>query len=144
MTDAYLVDTGVFARWSLEEVGYEHALEIQQAFLAGEVTLETVDTVRVELAHVLRKKGLLDGRLDREEYLTAVRAIDDLGVIVHLTDVNALERAAGLVADRMLGVFDAIVVDRALQRGIPLLTSDAHLCRAVGGLVSTELLHGIA
>lgn len=141
--DTYLVDTGVFARWSLEQVGFQHALEVQSAFLGGEVALETVDMVRIELANVLRKKGLLEKHLDRDEYLTAVRAIDDLGITVHSTDVDALERAAALAADRMLRLFDALVVDRALERGLTLLTSDARLCRSVDRYLSTELLRGI-
>lgn len=141
--DTYLVDAGVFVRWSLEQVGFEHVLEVQQAFLDGGVALETVDMVRIELAHVLRTKGLLEKHLDRDEYLTAVRAIDDLGITVHTTDVDALERAAALAAERMLRIFDALVVDRALERGITLLTSDAKLCRAVDGFLSTELLRGI-
>lgn len=99
--EAYLVDTAVFVRWVLEQVGFQHALEIQEAFLAGQVVLETVDIVRIELAHVLRKKGLLERRLGRAEYLTAVRTIDDLGIVVHVTDVDALERAADRCRDRV-------------------------------------------
>jgi hypothetical protein len=47
----------------------------------GTTRLETVDFARVEVAEVLRKKGLAAGRLDRMEFLTAVRVIDDLGVV---------------------------------------------------------------
>ena len=106
--------------------------------------LEAPDLARVELAHALRNKGLRPGLLTRGQYLTAVRAVDDLAVLVHGTDADALERAGALAADRDLRFFDALVVDRALQRGLVLLTSDARLVRAVEGLVSTELLRGIA
>ncbi|SEG73869.1 hypothetical protein SAMN04489712_110164 [Thermomonospora echinospora] len=50
MADAYLVDTGVFLRWFVDQEGFEHAREIQQAFLDGTVLLETVDFARVEVA----------------------------------------------------------------------------------------------
>jgi predicted nucleic acid-binding protein len=40
-------------------------------------------------------------------------------------------------------VTDGVFVDRALATGLPLLTSDARLCRAVDGLLSTELLRGV-
>ncbi|MGV9379105.1 hypothetical protein ACWDRB_25030 [Nonomuraea sp. NPDC003707] len=43
MADAYLVDTGVFLRWFVDQPGYEHAREIQDAFLRGQVALETAD-----------------------------------------------------------------------------------------------------
>lgn len=140
--DRYVVDTGVFVRWFLRQVGSEHAREVRAAFLSGEVGLETVDSVRVELAHVLRTQGLLTGQLDRTTYLIDVRALDDLGVVMHGIDVDALEAAAALAADRNLRLFDALVVRQALAADLPLLTSDAKLVRAVGGLLSTELLRG--
>lgn len=43
MADAYLVDTGVFLRWLVDQDGFEHAHEIQEAFIHGAVGLETVD-----------------------------------------------------------------------------------------------------
>ena len=143
MVDAYVVDTGVFLRWFVKQVGWEHAREVRADFLAGKLALETADSVRGELTHVLRTKGLLTGRLNQAQYLVAVRAVDDLGVAIHATDVDSLEQAAALAADHNLRVFDALMVHRSLERGLPLLTSDARLCRAVDGLVSTELLRGV-
>jgi predicted nucleic acid-binding protein len=144
VADAYVVDTSVFVRWYVEQVGFEHALEVQQQFLSGAVALETVDFVRVEVAEVLRRKGLVQGLLDRDSYLGAVRDIDELDVVIHETDMDALTRAAALAAKRSLRVYDALLVDRAIDRGLPLLTADARLCRAVEAVVSTELLTGIA
>ncbi len=143
MAETYVVDTSVFLRWFIPQVGGEHAREVRAAFLAGTVALETADSARIELGHVLRPKGLLQGRLTREQYLAAVRAVDDLGVLVHTTGVDALERSAALAADRNLRLFDAIIVDRALERDLPLLTSDAKLCRAIDRLLSTELFRGV-
>ncbi len=143
MHDAYLTDAGVFLRWFLKQVGWEHAREVRKAFLDGAVRLETPDSVRIDVAHALRTKGLLPGHLTRDQYLTAIRAIDDLGVLVHGSDADTVERAGALAGDRNLRFFDALVVDRALQRGLVVLTSDAKLVRAVEGLVSTELLRGV-
>lgn len=142
MSESYLVDSGVFIRWYVDQVGHEHARDVQADYLAGAVSLETVDLVRFEVADVLRRKGLLPGRLVESDYIAAVRAIDDLGIGVHVTDVDALERSATLAARRMLAFNDAVLVDRALETGRTLLTSDAGLCRAVDGLLSTELLRG--
>lgn len=139
----YVVDTGVFLRWFVKQAGWEHAREVRAAFLAGSVALETADSVRAELANVLRTKGLLRGRIDRAQFLGAVRAVDDLGVAIHPTDADNLEQAAALAADHGIRVFDAMMVHRSLARGLPLLTTDAKLCRDVEGLVSTELLRGV-
>lgn len=143
MADAYVVDSGVFVRWYIKQSGYEHALEVQAAFLSGEVALQTVDLVRFEVGNVLRKEGLLRGRIARDQYIEAVRAIDDFDILVHVTDVDALERAGRLAADRMLSFYDALVVERAQQQSLPLLTADAKLVRAAAGMVSTELLRGV-
>ena len=144
MPDAYVVDSGVFVRWFVPQVGYQHALEVQEALLRDAVRLETVDLARFEVADVLRRKGLLRGVLDRDQYTTAVRVIDDLGVTVYPTDVDAVVRAADLAARRAIRFYDAVFVDLALEQQLPLLTADAKLCRAVDGLLSTELLRGVA
>jgi predicted nucleic acid-binding protein len=141
--EAYVVDTGVFVRWYIEQIGFEHALEVQENFMGGKIVLETVDSVRFELGHLLRTKGLLPKLIERDEYLAAVRSLDDLGILIHTTDANALERAASLAATRNLRFFDAIVVDLSLERGLPLLTTDKKLCTAVSGYCRTELLRGI-
>lgn len=142
--DEVVVDTGVFVRWFVEQPGWMHAREVRDSFLDGASGLVTVDFVRVETANVLRKVGLLTGALDGDDYAASARTIDDLGVVVHTTDVDRLERAARLATDRMLSVYDAVLVVLALELGLPLLTSDAKLCRAVEGLLSTVLLRGSA
>ncbi|MET9339394.1 type II toxin-antitoxin system VapC family toxin [Nonomuraea sp. NPDC003804] len=143
MTDAYVVDTGVFLRWFVDQPGFEHAREIQEAFLHDQVGLETADFARIEVAGVLRKKGLLAGRLTAEEFVAAVRVIDEFGVRVHQVDADRLERAATLAVRLTLRMYDAIFAQLALDRAIPLLTTDAKLCHAVEGVVKTELLRGV-
>lgn len=143
MSDGYVVDSGVFARWFLPQVGWEHARRVRDDFLSEAVDLETPDLARIEVANVLRKAGLLRGILDADTFAAASRTIDDLDIAVQATDVLALERAVRLSAGRMVSVYDAVFVDLALQRGLPLLTADAKLARAVAGLLSTELLDGI-
>lgn len=143
MADCFVVDTSVFLRWHVRQIGYEHAREVRQDFLSGAVELETVDSMRFELGHVLRNKGLLKGRLTAVQYQAAVRSIDDLGVRIHTTDADALERAGVLATRYTLRFFDAVFVDRALQRGMPLLTSDRHLVNAIGTVAPIEILRGI-
>ena len=81
--------------------------------------------------------------MDCKEYVAATRAIDDLGVTVQITDVDALNSAAELAWRRNLRFFDAVLVNRAMERGIPLLTSDRKLATAVGTLAPIELLRGV-
>ncbi len=142
-SDAFVVDTSVFARWFLDQVGAEHAREVRAGFFAGDVRLETVDCVRFELGHVLRTRGLLKGRLSADEYLAAVRSIDDLGITIHPTDADVLERAGALAVRCMLRFFDAVLVEHALRAGLPLLSSDRKLAGAVDGVVRVQILRGV-
>lgn len=143
VADAYLVDTGVFVRWFVDQAGFEHARELQRSLVEGAVTVATCDFARVEVAGVLRKKGLLAKRLTPAQFIAGVRVIDDIGVTVHETTADRLERAAELAATRMLGLYDALFVGLAQEFDLPILTSDARLVRAVGKTARVELLRGV-
>lgn len=138
----YVADANVFFRWYVDQVGFEHAREIRDDFLAGAIHLRTVDSVRIEFAHILHVKGVRKGRLSAADYTTLVR-LDDLGVEVQMSGVDAIERAAALALRLNLRFFDALVSDLALQSGLPLLTSDKALANALGGLARVELLRGV-
>lgn len=144
MDDAYVVDTSVYVRWFIDQVGFEHAREVRDAFLAGDVELISPDLARVEMANVLRKRGLLENHLARDEYLAAVRTLDDLGVELVVQDVDGIERAGHLAADHMVNVYDATFVELAVQRGLPLLTGDARSSRGVANVVDIQVLRGLA
>jgi predicted nucleic acid-binding protein len=70
--------------------------------------------------------------------------VDDLDVVIHRTDADALERAAVLACQRSLRFFDALFAECAIQRELTLITADAKFCKAVNGLLFTELLRGIS
>lgn len=132
----------MFLRWFVPQAGHEHAKEALDAVVDGTCRLATPDSVRIEFAHVLRIKGLLQGIFTRDEYVTAVHTLDDLGVEVVSTGVDAVERAAALAADRSLRFFVAVIVELALRMGLPVLSTDGKLQRAMGGDVEVELLRG--
>lgn len=140
---SYVVDTSVFLRWWVEQVGWQHAQRVRDQFLAGEIVLITPEFTRIELAEVLRKKALLDGILNEAEYLDAVASLDVLGVDLVQLDLDGLLRAAALGARRNLRLFDALGASLALDRGLPLLTGDARCARALAGVVEVEVLEGI-
>ncbi len=142
--DRYIVDTGVFFRWYVDQDGFEHAREVQKRWLDGTLELETVDFVRIELAELLRKRGYLDRLLDLDEYVEAAALLDvsdDLRI--HPVDADALALAARLAATRTLRLFDALLVSQALSSDLPLLTSDVKLARAANRIVEVEVLRGL-
>lgn len=144
MTDRVVLDTGVPVRWYVDQSGFEHARQVRDALLAGAVHALMPDQGRVEFAAVLRAVGLRKRRMSRTQYLQAVDDITAHGVEVRTTLAPALLRAAALAADVDISVYDAVFVELALSEGVPLLTTDARLARAVSGLVSTEVLRGVS
>lgn len=144
MLDAYVVDSSVVIRWYVDQVGHEHARRVQDAFLSGMTRLEAPDVIRWEVGNVLRAKGVATGRLTEDDLVGALTDLDDLGVVVHETSVSRLLNVARLAARQGISLFDATFVELAIRSGLTLLTADARLVRAISGLVSTELLQGIA
>ena len=57
VADAYVVDTGVFLRWFVDQDGFEYARELQQKLVDGSAAVETVDFARVEVAGVCGKRA---------------------------------------------------------------------------------------
>jgi predicted nucleic acid-binding protein len=49
---------------------------------------------------------------------------------VNQVTAGRLERAADLAAQQVIGRYDALFVQAARERDLPLLTSDARLCKA--------------
>jgi predicted nucleic acid-binding protein len=141
-SSAYVVDSCVVIRWYLEQVGFEHAREIRDEFWVGTTQLSAPDVVRWEVANVLRKKGFLAGLLTEDDLVDAVSSLDQLGLVVHHTDGPTMERVTRLSVTRGISPFDAAYVELALRTGLPLLTSDGRLARAVGDVLSTDLLRG--
>jgi len=139
----YVVDTSVFLRWWVDQIGWEHARRVRDAFLAGDSRLVAPSFTRVELGNVLRKVGLLHGVLDTAEYLAAARSLDDLGVELVETDADGIERACALAARQMMSVYDALGAALALDRGIALITADRRSARSLAGVVDVEVLEGV-
>jgi predicted nucleic acid-binding protein len=143
VSKAYVIDTCVIVRWYAEQDGFEHARQVRDGFLAGTIRLEAPDICRWELGNVLRKISARHG-LTEQQVVQSVSAIDGLGVVVHPTSVADLTIATRLAVRHSLSLFDAAFVSLALRTGLPLLTTDARLVRAVSGMVPTELLRGVS
>lgn len=125
--DAYVIDTSVIARWFLLQSGWQHAQQFRDQFLAGKIQLHTVECARFELPHVLRTKGLLQGKMNETQYRAAVRVIDDFDIRVEPMTADALEECAVLAIRHNLRFFDAVFLQRAISADLALLTADQPL-----------------
>lgn len=127
--DRYLTDTGVFVRWFLKQPGWQEAQRLRDRYLAGDVALEKTECARLELPHVLRKKGLLTAKLTEDDYRAAVRIIDDFEIPVEPLTADMIEASAVLAVKHNLRFFDAVFLQRAASASLTLLTTDQPLGR---------------
>lgn len=94
MADRFLVDTCVFVRWYIEQDGYQDALSLQSAYLAGGVELETVEEAADLAAH--RMVSFFDALLLAWSL--------ELGVPVLTTDKRLCSAAEGIAQTQLLSV----------------------------------------
>ncbi len=144
MREAYVVDSSVVVRWYLPQVGFEHAREVRDLLVEGRVRLEAPALLRWEVGNVLRVKAVLGGLIAPAVLRAHLAELPVLGVVLHADDEAAVLAAADLALALGVSLFDAAFVELALRTGLPLLTADARLARSVAGLVSTEVLRGVA
>lgn len=72
-----------------------------------------------------------------------MQTLDAVEIPAVVAEPSRLASAAALAADHSLRLFDALFVELALSTSWPLLTADVKLSRAVGSLISTEVLRGV-
>jgi predicted nucleic acid-binding protein len=138
-SSGYVIDTSVLVRWFLRQSGWKKAQKYRDDFIAGMISLETVECARFELPHVLRKKGVLEGKLTRDEYRAAVRVIDDLGIHVEPLSVDAIEDCAVLSLRQNMQFFDSVFLHRAIATDLPLLTADRPLAN-IASLLDVDVV----
>jgi len=134
---AFVLDNSVTMRWCFENTSNAYAENILQQLASGGSALAPV-LWRYEVAAVLAKaerSGTVSA-VKAADFLAALQAfdivIDQDGTDRVLTEVYRLA-----IAYRLTG-YDAVYLELALRKNLPLATLDADLaqaCRAAGGIV---------
>ena len=140
--DVFTTDTSIFVRWFLKQDGWEIAQTYRDRFAAGKIGLQTVECARFELPHVLRTKGVLGGKMTKEEYRAAVRVIDDWDIEVAPFAADDLEACADLALLHNVRFFDAVFLHRAAVTDTVLLTADLPLAN-VAELVGIRVVRAV-
>ena len=123
MIAAAVVDASVAVKWVVEE------LDSGQARMLARARLEAPDLLAVECANILWKKARIGdiGARQARERLDAL-----LEAPVALTPSrDLLGQALGLALELEHPVYDCLYLALALARGVPLVTADERLARAV-------------
>lgn len=142
MSDTYVLDSSVVIRWYLDQPGYEHAREVRDRLVEDNLRLLAPAVIRWEVAHVLRKLGVLTGKLSETDVVDALLDLPVLGVEIADDDEATTVAAVQLSLKRQISVFDAVFALQSVRTGHPLLTADTRLARGTAGWLSTDVLRG--
>lgn len=130
MTAAFVLDCSIAMTWCFEDeatdttTGLLHRLGVEHGLVPAGWRLEIANALLVAERHQ---------RLTAERIESFFRDIDLLLIEVdHEAMANAFEKIIPLARAHRLTVYDALYLELALRRGLPLATLDDDLRRAAG------------
>ena len=131
MSETFVLDCSVAAKWVLPEPGSAAALRWFNRYAAGEILLIAPDILLAEFASLLAKHH-------RRKLLTATQSRDAFILLTkcapRLYEVRPrLFRALELSLSFQLSLWDCLYLALAVEYDCPLLTADLRLNRALKG-----------
>jgi predicted nucleic acid-binding protein len=117
------------------ETGLDQAAALLRAHREKELSLIAPATLPIEIANSLRY--LLP---DREDVLGFLADLESLHIELFATDFDLVNRAATRALETEMGVYDALFLALAEERGCPLVTADRKAFRAVESPIEIRIL----
>lgn len=125
-----LLDSSVLVKWFLPESDAHLALTLQQAFLAGRLTLAYADLALCEVANALHFSNLFDPN----DIVGAIEAIRDLGMIHYPYDSQAFAMSIQYAKQYRIAIYDSYLVALAQLHQLTFVTADQRLVKQVASL----------
>ena len=122
-----ILDASVAVKWFTMEPLRDKALIIRNKYVNGELDLEAPSLLYYEVANALR----YNPRFGIEEVRSAVRALEDLAIIIYDFKGELASRAVELAYRFGITVYDAAYVALAAIRNATLYTADKEVVMKV-------------
>lgn len=122
-----LLDSSVLVKWFIDESGSDRAIEIQQGFLSGRISLVFAELSLFEVANALH----FSGKFTADEITEATTALQALNMKRMGFSQQALNRAVTLAAQYGVAIYDGYLVALAEQNHFMFLTADRKLMRCL-------------
>jgi len=117
------------------EAGLDQAAALLRAHRENEIQLIAPSTLPVEIANGLRY--LLP---DQKDVLGFLSDLESLHIGLFATDFDLVGRAARRALETDMGVYDALFLALAEERGCPLVTADRKAFEAVQSPIEIRIL----
>ena len=131
MTETFVVDCSVAAKWVLPEADRAPALSFFERYAAGEISVIAPDLLLAEFASLLAKRS-------RRKEISPEQAREAFHLMTmcapRLCDTRPLlQRALELSLRHGLSLWDCVYLALGVEFACPVLTADRRLFRATGG-----------
>ncbi|MCX6045611.1 MAG: type II toxin-antitoxin system VapC family toxin [Chloroflexi bacterium] len=125
-----LLDSSVLAKWYVNELNSPLAISLQRHYIHHKIQLAYAELSLFEVANALRYSGLFT----TIDIVTAIAALQALGMQRLNHDEQAFRRAVQLSADYAIAIYDSYLIALAEQQAIDFVTADGKLLRKVFAL----------
>lgn len=138
MTGTFVVDSSVAIAWAVPSQGSSTVFDLLESIAAYPIVVPMLWAFEVAnvLLVLLRRRVIADDQYERARNSIARlnSDVDEMGPQLALGEISGLARAYSL------SVYDAVYLELALRRGLPLATRDAALNKAAKALGVRTLL----
>lgn len=113
-------DASVIAKWFLDETNAEKALQLQQAYVEGLISLIAPDILPFDVLNALRSSNVFS----IEELQTIARALSNYGVGLHPLTGTLADKTVDVAVTEEITVYDGSYVALAVLRDAICYTAD--------------------
>lgn len=140
----YVLDASVAAKWVLDAEPYEDRADLlYDAHRDGAVFFTAPDFFWLEIANVLWKAARRR-RLSRSQAAADLITLEQSVSISTVSSVALREDALTIALEYNCAVYDAAYLTLALNSGLPLITADERLVRAVGARFPVQWIGAVS
>lgn len=124
-----VVDSSIVIKWFVPEIGSDVADQVLDRYKIKSLTLLAPDLLHAELGNIVWKKCRLQ-TLEPDDGHTIIYAMKLIELEVTPSS-QLLNDAYRLATDHQRTVYDSLYIALSLREGVPFLTADEKLVRAV-------------
>jgi predicted nucleic acid-binding protein len=140
----YVLDASVAAKWIFETEPYsKQAKTLLDAHEAGEVFFSAPDFFWFEIANVLWKAARR-GKVSRSQAQAGLTRLEQSVSIPTVSSVVLRDDALAIALEYNCAVYDAAYLALALNSGLPLITADERLVRALAARFPVQWIGALA
>lgn len=123
--DEVVCDASTIAKWFLDEPSSKKALQLQQTYVEGEISLLAPEVLPFEVMNALRYSNVFS----LEELQTVARSLSNFGIKLHQFDGILADNTIEIALTEDLTIYDASYVALAVLRDTICYTADLVLLK---------------